>query len=208
VEPPPYRIETERLVVRCWERADAALLKEALDASLDHLRPWMPWAWDEPQTLDEKEELLGGFHARFAAGEDFIYALFSRDESRVLGGSGLHRRVGPDAFEIGYWVRADDVGHGLCTEATAALTRVGFDVAHAERMEIHVDPANEASLRVPRKLGFLEEATLRRRLPGRPGDPKQDCVVFSLLAEELPGSPVAALSGDIAAFDAAGLQLL
>ena len=41
---PPYRIVTERLVLRCWEPRDAAALKEAVDASLDHLRPWMPWA--------------------------------------------------------------------------------------------------------------------------------------------------------------------
>jgi RimJ/RimL family protein N-acetyltransferase len=39
---PPYRIETERMVLRCWDPADAGLLKEAIDASLDHLRPWMP----------------------------------------------------------------------------------------------------------------------------------------------------------------------
>src|SRR5262249_24384090 len=41
---PPYRIVTERLVLRCWEPSDAAALKEAVDASIDHLLPWMPWA--------------------------------------------------------------------------------------------------------------------------------------------------------------------
>ncbi len=50
--PPPYRIRTERLTIRCWEPRDASLLKDALDSSLDHLRPWMPWALEEPRPLD------------------------------------------------------------------------------------------------------------------------------------------------------------
>src|SRR5439155_22043403 len=62
---PPYRIETERLVIRCWEPQDAPLLKEAIDSSLDHLRPWMPWAREEPQSLAQKVELLRHFRGRF-----------------------------------------------------------------------------------------------------------------------------------------------
>ena len=56
-------------------------------------------------------------------------------------------------------------GEGLCTEATAALTRVGFEVCEIERIEIRVDPANEASLAIPRKLGFVGGGDAARRLP-------------------------------------------
>ena len=58
---PPYRIETARLVVRCWQPTDAAALKEALDPSVEHLRPWLPWAHEEPKPLAEKAELLRSF---------------------------------------------------------------------------------------------------------------------------------------------------
>ena len=204
---PAYRIVTPRLVIRCWDPRDAPLAKEAIDSSLDHLRAWMPWAHHEPQTLAEKVELVRSFRSRFDSGADYVYGIFARDESIAVGGSGLHTRVGADAFEIGYWIRADWTGRGLCTEATAALTRVGFELAGAERIEIHVDPANASSLAVPRKLGYAEEATLRRRLPGRPGEPKRDAVIFSMLAEELPGSAAAAASEGIAAFDATGSKL-
>ena len=61
--PAPYRIETERLVIRCYEPRDASLLKEAIDSSLEHLRPWMPWAHQEPQTLEQKMELIRRFRA-------------------------------------------------------------------------------------------------------------------------------------------------
>ncbi|MGI8886006.1 MAG: hypothetical protein ACR2G9_03745 [Gaiellaceae bacterium] len=54
---PPYRIVSERLVIRCWEPLDAPLVKEAIDSSLEHLQPWMPWARAEPQELSEKVDL-------------------------------------------------------------------------------------------------------------------------------------------------------
>jgi RimJ/RimL family protein N-acetyltransferase len=85
--PPPYLIRTERLAIRCWDPRDAPLLKDALDASLEHLVPWMPWAADEPRPLEEKAELLRMFRGRFDLGEDFVYGIFPRDESEVIGGS-------------------------------------------------------------------------------------------------------------------------
>ena len=91
---PAYRIETDRLVLRCWSPADAELLKEAVDASLDHLRPWMPWANEEPTDLDSRVALLREFRAKFDLGQEFIYGIFDAGESRVLGGTGLHMRSG------------------------------------------------------------------------------------------------------------------
>lgn len=203
---PPYRITTDRLTVRCWEPRDAPLLKEAIDSSLEHLRPWLPWARDEPQPLSEKVQLLRRFRGSFDLGQDFVYAIFSADESEVVGGTGLHTRVGDDAFEIGYWIRASRARQGLATEAVAALTRVAFAVCGVDRVEIHVDPANTASLGIPRKLGFREEATLRRRLPaGGEGAPRDE-VVFSLFADQLEGTPVAAAR--VEAYDSAGARLL
>ncbi len=203
--PPPYLIRTERLAIRCWDPRDAPRLKDALDTSLEHLVPWMPWAADEPRPLEEKAELLRMFRGRFDLGEDFVYGIFLRDESEVIGGSGLHTRVGPGALEIGYWIRASRIGRGFARESTAALTRVAFRVCGVDRVEIHVDPANEASLRIPRALGFTEEARLRRRLPAFGGETARDTVVFTLFADELDGSPVA--DAALEAYDVLGRQI-
>jgi RimJ/RimL family protein N-acetyltransferase len=202
--PAPYRIETERLVIRCYEPRDAPLLKDAVDSSLEHLRPWMPWVEHEPQTLEEKTELLRTFRSLFDAGEDFVYAIFSGDETEQLGGSGLHPRLGPGGLEIGYFVRASATRQGIVTESTAALTRVGFEVCGADRIEIRIEPGNEASFGVPRKLGFVEEATLRRRLPGRAGGPLRDVTIFTMFREDLDP----ALARGIRAYDARGEQVL
>ena len=202
--PAPYRIETERLVLRCYEPRDAPLLKEAIDSSLDHLRPWMPWVAAEPQTLEEKTELVKLFRASFDSGENFTYAIFSADEAELFGGTGLHPRIGPGGLEIGYWIRASAVRQGFATESSAALTRVGFEVCGADRIEIRIEPGNEASFRVPRKLGFVEEATLRRRLPAREGGPLRDVTIFTLFREDF--EPASA--PDVEAFGARGERVL
>ena len=203
-KPAPYRIETERLVVRCYEPRDAPLLKDAIDSSLEHLQPWMPWALDEPQALEQKIELVESFRSSFDAGENFTYGIFAADEAEVLGGTGLHPRVGLGGLEIGYWVRASATRQGIVTESTAALTRAGFEVCEADRIEIRIEPRNEASFGVPRKLGFVEEATLRRRLPGREGGPLRDVTIFTMFREDLdPG-----MASGIRALDARGEHLL
>lgn len=167
----------------------------------------MPWAHEEPQPLAAKAELLRGFRGRFDLDEDFVYGLLDRAETEVAGGAGLHTRVGEGALEIGYWIRASRVGEGLATEAAAALARVAFEVAGAQRVEIRVDPANEASLRVPRRLGFREEAVLRRRLPSRlGGPPERDAVLFVLFADEVGETPVAA--APLEAYDELGVRVL
>ncbi len=154
----------------------------------------MDWAWDVPEPIEAVEELLGLFRTQFETGENFTYGFFTPAETEVVGGGGLHRRVGPGAFEIGYWIRASRLRQGLVTEAAAALTRAAFDRCAVDHVEIHVDPANVASLGVAAKLGYVREATLRKRLPPlRPGRERRDEVVFSLLDEEYPGSPAAAV---------------
>jgi RimJ/RimL family protein N-acetyltransferase len=206
VKPPPYRIETDSLVLRCWEPADAPRLKEALDASVAHLRPWMPWAHDEPSPVEALVARLRMFRGRFDLDEEYVYGLFDPDGSEVVGGAGLHPRSGPGSLEIGYWIRPERLRRGLATGAAAALTQVAFRSCSVGRVEIHVDPENTASLGVPEKLGFRREATLRRRLESAPPSaPRRDAVVFTLFDDEFAGSPAAAVA--VRGFDAAGVRV-
>ena len=195
---------TERLVARCWDPDDAPKLKEAVDASLEHLRPWMPWAESEPQTLEEKTELIKRFRANFDSGDNFTCGIFSADEAQVLGGTGLHPRIGPGGLEIGYWIRGSATRQGIATESAAALTRAGFEVCESDRIEIRIEPRNEASFGIPRKLGFVEEATLRRRLPSGEAGPLRDVTIFTMFREDFDPS----LAPGIRAFDARGERLI
>lgn len=200
-----YCIRTERTIVRCWNPTDAVLLKEAIDSSLDHLRPWMSWAEQEPTEIDAKVQLLRGFRGRFDLGQDFAYGIFDLDEQKVLGGTGLHTRLGQGALEIGYWIRADCINRGLATEVAAALSRVAFEVNQVNRVEIHCDPLNIRSAAIPRKLGFTHEATLRQRVQGRGGE-LRDEMIWTLLRSEYPESPAARCK--IEAYDAIGRRII
>ncbi|WP_019229166.1 GNAT family N-acetyltransferase, partial [Sedimentibacter sp. B4] len=69
-------------------------------------------------------------------------------------GFSLHRRVGPDGLEIGYWLDAAHTGVGLATEAVGGLTAVALALPEVERVEIHTDEGNARSAAVPRRLGY------------------------------------------------------
>ena len=180
----PYRIETERLVLRCYDPEDAPLLKDAVDRSLDHLRPWMPWTPDAPEPLELVYERLRDFRAQYDRDENWIMGVFSHDDARCLGGTGLHPR------------------QGYATEISAVLTRVGFAHFGMDRIEIRVDPGNEISERVPAKLGFAKEATLKRRLPEKQGSELRDVNIWTLFRSQLAGSPVESYA--YTAYDALG----
>lgn len=201
---PAYRIETQRLVIRCFDPADAPLLTAAVESSIEHLRPWLPWAHSEPVSAQDRVNTLRSFRARFDLGQDFFYGIFNRDESELLGGTGLHTRRGPQIREIGYWIRAGATRRGFATESAAALVRVAFEIERVRRVEIRCDPTNVASSAVPHKLGFAREGLLRQSEDflgtGR------DTELWSLVAEEYAAG--AAKSVPLRACGAAGEILL
>jgi RimJ/RimL family protein N-acetyltransferase len=202
---PAYRLLTQRLVLRCWDPQDAPLLKRAVDESREHLKPWMPWAHGEPETVDAYVQRLRQARAKFDLGQDFTYGIFDPSERTVLGGTGLHTRLGEGAREIGYWIHRDHLNQGLATEVSAALVRVAFEVDRVSRVEIHCDPRNVRSAAVPRKLGFTLEAVLRQRTPFL-DEPRRDSMIWTLFAEDYPATPAAQAS--VEAFDVVGQRLL
>jgi RimJ/RimL family protein N-acetyltransferase len=202
---PAYRILTHRLLIRCWDPADAPLVERAVQANLEHLRPWMPWINQEPEPLEEKIARLRRFRSQFDRDESYIYGIFNPEETRVLGGTGLHPRTGPGGIEIGYWIDKDFINRGLATETSVALIKVAFEIHKVRRVEIHCDPHNIRSAAVPRKLGFIHEATLRQRLTDGAGG-WADEMFWTLFEEDYPKSP--AYTTEIQAFDAAGRRLI
>ncbi len=164
----------------------------------------MPWAKNEPTTLEEKAALMRNWRAEFDLDTDYTYGIFSPDEKEVWGGTGLHRRLAGNALEIGYWIRADLINRGLATEITAALTKAAFAVNKVDRVEIHCDPTNVRSAAIPRKLGFTQEAVLRRRATATDGSPR-DVAIWTLFLDQLANTPVAA--AQVRAFDVLGTDI-
>jgi RimJ/RimL family protein N-acetyltransferase len=180
-------------------------MKDAIDESIEHLLTFMPWAANEPQTVDEKIQLIRSFRGRFDKNEDFVYGVFSADESVALGGTGLHTRLGKDAREIGYWIRRTGTHQGYATEVSAALTKVAFEVDQVNRVEIHCAVENYASAAVPRRLGYTLEATLRKRtllLDNR----LHDTMIWTLHKDDYPSTPCG--QAIVEAYDAMGRRII
>lgn len=172
----PERIDTPQLVLRCPRPGDGVALNAAVRASIDELRPWMPWAQTAP-TPDESEAHCRRMQARFALRESLVMFLFERgaegSEGLLVGSSGLHRiEWAVPRFEIGYWRRTGYGGRGLVVEAARALERLAFERLGARRVEIRTDARNTRSARVAERAGFTLEGVLRSDSIAPDGTPR------------------------------------
>jgi RimJ/RimL family protein N-acetyltransferase len=159
----PYLIKTPRLHVRCWELEDAQGLKDAIDTSLDFLRPWMPWANNEPESLDKKCERILNYRTAFFAKKQLTFVIFKTDTMKVIGSIAINWRVGPDIVDFGYWLRADEARKGYATEAVLGCTFAAFRALGSPLVEISCDPANDRSAAIPARLGYLpSEPAIRK----------------------------------------------
>ncbi len=152
---PPDRLELGgpdrgRAVLVRVGAEDVAEVIAAAAANALRLRDWIPWG-DDPAYRAER---IGAAPADWEAHTAYLYALRWGDGGRVIGGFSLHRRIGPDGLEVGYWLDAGHTGRGLATAAAGALTAAALALPEVCRVEIHTDEANAASAAVPRRLGF------------------------------------------------------
>lgn len=161
--------DPDGLVLRRWVPADAEALGQAVSESADHLRPWMAWIAFEPMTLEVRRSRIVEWEQEWSRGGEVILGTFV--DGRVAGDCGLHRRIGPDGLEIGYWTHAAYLRRGLGTRTARLLTDAAFTVPGITRVEIHHDRSNQASAGVPRKLGFewLGESRDEPEAPGEEG---------------------------------------
>ncbi len=196
-----YKIETDRLIIRCYEPADASLLLEAISDSIAHLKLWMPWAQKEPTTLAAKIELLRKFRGNFDLEKDFTFGVFNKAQDVLIGSTGLHTRTDDLAREIGYWVNTNFLNQGYATEIVSALTKVGFELEGLDRIEIHCATDNIKSQRIPQKLDFKLEATLERRMTNASGQ-LSDCSIFTMFKKDYDKSPIKFMT--LKAFDVVG----
>jgi RimJ/RimL family protein N-acetyltransferase len=147
----PEQLEGDGLTLRRWTIDDAAALQRAIVESEEHLRPWMSWA-AEPIELEARRQLIDRWQHEWEAGGDSVLGVFVDGE--VAGSTGLHRRRGPHALEIGYWIHVDFLRQGLATRVAATLTEAALALPGIDAVEIHHDKANQVSARIPPALGY------------------------------------------------------
>lgn len=188
--------------IRPYRSDDAPALAAAVQASLDDLRRWLPWA-REAYGPEDARAWIEDRRQAWDEGEAYSFAVVQPsgegpeepdgardggpDDTGFLGGVGINRidrqnRVG----NVGYWVRTRATGRGVATTAVRLAARIGFEQAGLRRLEFFVSVENEASQRVAEKVGARREGVLRRRLRMR--ERVDDAFLYALLPDDLIGA--------------------
>ena len=143
--------------VRSWLVSDVdALARHANNRKIwINLRDLFP----HPYTERDAQEYIRGVRQRTP---ETSFAIAVQDQA--VGGIGfvLHQDVERVSAEIGYWLGEPYWGHGITTEALAAVTRYAIDTHHLTRVYAVPFAGNTASCRVLEKAGYVLEGRLRR----------------------------------------------
>jgi RimJ/RimL family protein N-acetyltransferase len=166
---PPERVQLDDGVVVRWVTvADAEAIARAVGESLEHLKPWMPWADARSADVVFQRSRLREQIRQRSRREEWQYGMFA-NRSAFVGSIGLMTRRGPGTIEIGYWLHVDAVNRGLATNAARALTAAAFAMDDIETTIIVCDEANLRSAAIPQRLGYTLDRT-DARAPEAPGE--------------------------------------
>ena len=179
----PEVIVGERVLLRPYRPGDGEAIWQAVDESRASLRPWLPWV-DATKTVADSEMAARRAAGRWLLREDLTVGVWERATGSLLGGSGLHRMDWEiPRFEIGYWLRTAAEGKGYMTETVRLLCSFAFETLNANRVEIRCDARNERSANIPRRLGFVHEATLRNNSCNAAGE-LRDTLIFAMTPDD------------------------
>lgn len=144
-------LETERLVLRPWEEADA----EDLYSYARHPEVGPIAGWAVHTDVENSREIIRGI---LSAPE--TYAVVLKETGRPVGSIGLmlgkasNIGIPETEGEIGCWIGVPYWGRGLIPEAVRELMRHGFEELNLERIWYGYFDGNIKSKRVQEKCGF------------------------------------------------------
>jgi RimJ/RimL family protein N-acetyltransferase len=160
--------------IRPFKSTDASALQGAVSSSVGHIGPWLDWCTPR-YTLKDARAWVNSSIDHWQQGQAFRWAIVGSNDKHILGGVDIYLPVlGQPVGQMGYWVRRDSVGRGICTQAAAQALHWSFDRLGLARVELFVQPDNAASIAVALKLGA--------KLQGQ----QEDQIVFK--GKKLPAS--------------------
>jgi ribosomal-protein-serine acetyltransferase len=159
----PARIETERLVLRCYQPGDGQWYYLMSQKNRRHLGQFEAGnAVMAIQSEADAEKIVENFAAAWQAGEAYFLAALQRDTGEFVAQIyiGVVNRSLPE-YEIGYFADAGHQGLGYVTEAVRASLGFVFEHLKARRVSLQCDDTNLKSARVAERCGFVREGHIR-----------------------------------------------
>jgi RimJ/RimL family protein N-acetyltransferase len=147
-------LETERLTLRHFELRDAGFILELLNepSFIQNI------ADRGVRTVEDARLYLSkGPIASYERNGFGLYAVELKENSELIGMSGLVKRAGLEDVDIGYALLPRYWSKGYAVEAARAVREYARDVIGLKRLVAITDPANQASIRVLEKIGMRFE---------------------------------------------------
>lgn len=149
-------METERLILRRWEDADAESLYEyAKDPDVGPIA-----GWPAHRSVDESREIIKNVFS-----DPEVYAVCLKDDNKAIGAIALKLNGATDMTdkddecELGYWIGKPFWGRGLIPEAAEEMIRHGFEDLGMKKIWCGCYDGNVRSERVQEKCGFRYQWT-------------------------------------------------
>jgi ribosomal-protein-alanine N-acetyltransferase len=149
---------SSRVDVRSPRPDDAEAFLVAMRASIELHHPWTK----APLTRPDYDAML-----ERAAGPTYEPLLIVERESGLIAGYVALSEVVRGSFQnafMGYYGTAQLTGRGLMTEGILGALEHGFSTMGLHRIEANVQPGNERSLALARRVGFRLEGFSPRYL--------------------------------------------
>lgn len=141
-------IETQRLLIRPLEKADALLLYRY--SQEESARRELP---DEVQASPEEAlETIKYLQGQYEGDLPWVYGVVRKDTGQLIGHVSLSGI--PEGVEIGYVICEACQGRGLGTEAALAFGKWAMDTRKLDSLYAVIQEKNLPSRRVAEKAGF------------------------------------------------------
>lgn len=180
MELPSQLVVDSHITLQALEEKDAPKLFRLTDRNRARLKQWLPWL-DDVKTVNDTAGFLQQSQKEFAEKKSLNMAVLFRGQ--LAGVLGLHHIDWVNSkTSIGYWLGGEFEGRGIMVRSCRALIDYLFTELKLNRVEIRTAPKNRKSLRIPEKLGFEKEGTLREaeKLYGE----YVDHVIYSMLEKD------------------------
>ena len=178
--PPDPPLTDGVITLRPWRNSDAAAITRLFQD--DEAIRWT--RAPSPYREGDAFQWLASLPTQMRRGDALPLAIADAADGSLLGSIDLRMR-GEGRGEFGYVVGAWARGRGIGTRALAMYSRWALDALGVARLELLVQPGNEASLALGRSVGFTEEGLLRSHSVVR-GE-RKDMIIMSLLPADLDG---------------------
>jgi RimJ/RimL family protein N-acetyltransferase len=178
----PGALEDELVRLRAFQLGDAATVFEACRDPLIRRFTTFPEAADEA----EVSEWISSQAGQRERGEALDLAVTTASEGRLVGAVGLGG-FAPEHLRAaaGYWLAPEARCQGFATAALRLLSDWALSSPlNLERIELHIDVENEASVRTAERAGFEHEGVLRSYMAAK--GRRWDVSVYARTPEQAP----------------------